>query len=219
MSFTPQYPPVLTETGDNTSEVLAKFNSEFQYIYLTLLSQLFSSALGHGHTGNGSDGPQLSTASLVDGAVTTGKIADSNVTTAKIADGAITAAKMADDYKTAILSAIYPVGAIYMSADSTSPATLFGGTWAQIKDTFLLSAGDTYGNGSTGGEATHTLTVEEMPSHNHYYTGNQNSGSQPGVQYMNNATGSQFATSSTGGGQAHNNMPPYLAVYMWKRTA
>ena len=51
---------------------------------------------------------------------------------------------------------IYPVGSIYISAASTSPATLFGGTWEQIKDTFLLAAGDTYTAGETVGEAEHT---------------------------------------------------------------
>jgi hypothetical protein len=73
---------------------------------------------------------------------------------------------------------IYPVGAIYMSTVNTSPATLFGGTWVQIKDRFLLSAGDTYTAGSTGGAASksytpagtvgnHTLTASEIPSHAH----------------------------------------------------
>ena len=65
---------------------------------------------------------------------------------------------------------IYPVGAIYMSVSSTSPASLFGGTWEQIQNRFLLAAGDTYAAGKTGGEATHTLTVEEMPAHNHSFT-------------------------------------------------
>ena len=62
---------------------------------------------------------------------------------------------------------IYPVGSIYISVNSTSPASLFGGTWEQLKDRFLLSAGNTYTAGSTGGEANHTLTVDEMPSHSH----------------------------------------------------
>lgn len=74
-----------------------------------------------------------------------------------------------------IIDAIYPVGSIYMSVNSTSPATLFGGTWTQIKDTFLLSAGDTYTAGDTGGEATHTLTSGEMPIHNHTFTGEAHS--------------------------------------------
>lgn len=66
-----------------------------------------------------------------------------------------------------IINIVYPVGSIYMSVNSTSPASLFGGTWERIKDRFLLAAGDTYSAGSTGGEAQHTLTVDEMPSHYH----------------------------------------------------
>lgn len=117
--------------------------------------------------------------------------------------------------------AAYPVGAIYLSAVSTSPASLFGGTWEQLKDRFLLGAGNTYSAGSTGGEAEHTLTTSEMPSHQHewqyHYTASGGS-----TQYSTNWT-SQRATTGytahTGGGAAHNNMPPYLSVYMWKRVA
>lgn len=125
------------------------------------------------------------------------------------------------------LPLVYPVGSIYMSVNNTNPATLFGfGTWEQIKDTFLLSAGDTYTAGNTGGEATHTLTVNEIPSHRHpgltvteqpANIGNGNSGI--GLNYSGSNGGSPLATAFAGGGQAHNNMPPYLVVYMWKRTA
>ena len=70
-----------------------------------------------------------------------------------------------------VLDKVYPVGAIYMSVNSTNPKALFGGTWVQIKDRFLLAAGTIYKAGATGGEATHTLTESEMPSHKHavYY--------------------------------------------------
>lgn len=124
------------------------------------------------------------------------------------------------------ISDIYPVGSIYMSINNINPSTLFGGTWEQIKDTFLLSAGDTYTAGNTGGEATHTLTVNEIPSHRHpgltvteqpANIGNGNSGI--GLNYSGSNGGSPLATAFAGGGQAHNNMPPYLVVYMWKRTA
>ena len=144
--------------------------------------------------------------------------------------------------KSELLNAIYPVGSIYMSVNSTSPASLFGGTWEQLKDRFLLGAGDTYSNGATGGEATHTLTVDEMPEHRHQIgtadtgwmpsTGTPrglkyNSSEQDGVghngtivdqQNLGYTNGSTFIA-TRGGGQAHNNMPPYLVVYMWKRTA
>ena len=49
-----------------------------------------------------------------------------------------------------LIDAIYPVGSIYMSVNNVNPSVLFGGTWEQIKDTFLLSAGDTYNAGSKG---------------------------------------------------------------------
>lgn len=209
---------------------------------------------------------------------------------------------------------VYPVGSIYMSINNVSPQVLFGGTWQQIKDTFLLSAGDTHSAGSTGGEENHTLSESEMPSHNHAFTGTANqstssknlahthsipalsgtaasktlSGSVQlggnvvmssnsnkltngsgivsigtitgGMKTVSNSTdrgsvsqNSQINVNAThdhsvatvantsgamsanadhshtftasgtigskGSGTAHNNMPPYLAVYMWKRTA
>ena len=130
-----------------------------------------------------------------------------------------------------MLQKVYPVGSIYMSVNSTSPATLFGGTWEQIQDKFLLAAGTTYSAGGTGGEATHKLTVDEIPSHNHYSYLRNN-----GVPFVDGSgTGSTFnqyqfqakdkaslpamVTSNTGGSGSHNNMPPYLTVYVWKRTA
>lgn len=128
-----------------------------------------------------------------------------------------------------ILDAVYPVGSIYMSVNSTSPATLFGGTWSQLKDRFLLGCGDTYSNGATGGEATHTLTISEMPNHNHnmhveqtYLRGDVSSSNGAGLWagHSNNYwDGSNNHLELVGGDQPHNNMPPYLAVYMWKRTA
>jgi len=149
-----------------------------------------------------------------------------------------------------ILDMIYPIGAIYMSVNSTSPATLFGGTWEQIKDRFILSAGDSYTAGATGGEATHTLTTAEMPNHNHTFAGNSTnyqfgdvaygsiSGSNQNVTITDGTDsygkGGTYSTrmrdtaftvtpsgtvGNTGSGTAHNNMPPYLVVYMWKRTA
>lgn len=117
---------------------------------------------------------------------------------------------------------IFPIGSIYMSVNSTNPSELFGGDWEQIKDTFLLACGDTYANGATGGEATVTLKVEEMPSHNHDYTRSRLFFSEPSgknaIAYNNNiGSAIKAATNSTGGNQPHNNMPPYLAVYIWKR--
>lgn len=118
---------------------------------------------------------------------------------------------------------VFPVGYVYISGDSTSPAELFGGTWVRLKDVFLLAAGDTYQAMTAGGEAEHTLTENEMPSHAHasgHGWNNVSSGS--GLQvlsnnYYENDSLSGNITSYAGGGKAHNNMPPYLAVYMWGR--
>ena len=136
--------------------------------------------------------------------------------------------------KNPIIDMIYPVGSIYMSVNAVSPSTLFGGTWERIQDTFLLAAGSSYAAGSTGGEAQHTLTVAEMTSHNHsavYVDGNANYEILygAGTNYTTNAgyisesgrsSGAyQIKTRYEGGSQPHNNMPPYLAVYMWQRIA
>ena len=124
--------------------------------------------------------------------------------------------------KSDLLNLVYPVGSIYMSVNSTNPSVLFGGTWEQIKDKFLLSAGDTYNAGDEGGEATHILTIDEMPSHNH--TWGWKSSAASGNSTWNSAGSDKTGSSSdiigsTGGGKPHNNMPPYLAVFMWKRIA
>lgn len=123
---------------------------------------------------------------------------------------------------------IHPVGSIYISANSTSPASLFGGTWEQIKDSFLLSAGDVYNGGETGGSATHshttaghTLTVAEMPSHTHTQNSHRHTatgtwaeatyGSVQGYAYsynrglQNRYTSYTTATNqNTGGGGSHS---------------
>lgn len=133
-----------------------------------------------------------------------------------------------------LLSKIYPVGSLYMSAKATSPASLFGGTWEQIKDRFILAAGDTYAAGSTGGEAEHALTVDEMPAHRHeginidnlYCFGWEN-GSRTGVNfqkfyggtYWGDDVQNRLASGYAGGSTSHNNMPPYLTAYIWKRIA
>jgi len=134
--------------------------------------------------------------------------------------------------KSSILQSVYPAGAIYMSMSSTSPASLFGGTWEQLKDRFLLAAGDSYVAGSTGGEAKHTLTVSELPKNigqlNALSWASNNGDTKGAFSVKQNHTdktapdGSKIGDATyslSGGGASHNNMPPYLTVYMWKRIA
>lgn len=123
----------------------------------------------------------------------------------------------------AIIDAIYPVGSIYMSFNSTSPEVLFGGTWERIEGRFLFAADDTHPIESEGGEEEHTLMISEMPSHRHTISYQQYGGT--GIGYLSGTTSSgSYNTSEvfmgyTGNSQPHNNMPPYIAVYMWRRIA
>ena len=125
-----------------------------------------------------------------------------------------------------ILDNVYPVGSIYMNVNSTNPGTLFGGTWEQIQGKFLLGMSSSYPAGSQGGEATHTLTISELPNHTHSIiayseSGSDYSSSDAELSFTYNTTkkGWSGRTASVGNNQAHNNMPPYLSVYIWKRTA
>lgn len=129
----------------------------------------------------------------------------------------------------AILDVVYPVGSIYMSTNNTSPATRFGGTWTQIKDKFLLAAGDTYTAGSTGGTATNQLRALIGAINGRTdYIGYQAVDAVPGQSYYFGLTSSGIAISSenhstmvtdSAGNTNINNLPPYEVVYMWKRTA
>ena len=127
-----------------------------------------------------------------------------------------------------IMLTLYPVGAVYISANSTSPASLFGGTWEEMKGRFLLGRNDSHAAGSTGGEENHKLTVDEIPSHSHNafassgttgVTFSAYSGKWGGSVGSSSVEGYGAVTLNTGGSKAHNNMPPYLAVYMWKRVS
>lgn len=168
--------------------------------------------------------------------------------------------------KSELLNMVYPVGALYMSTSSTSPATLFGGTWERIKDRFILASGDTYTTiRGTGGAATVTLTSAQSgvpafavqsddasPEHYHYPNADT-----PGAQFLIGAGVSRTRTAISSSGdrythtttdqnnlqmrtstdtayaqhnhqvdiparnaaQSHNNMPPYIIVNVWRRTA
>lgn len=129
-----------------------------------------------------------------------------------------------------LLDKLYPVGCIYQSAKATSPAELFGGTWEQIKDQFILAAGDTYAAGSTGGEATHKLTDAEMPRHAHNIAKGAKNIDGTGTKFEtydayqseSSIAEGYYWTATTlfaGNSKPHNNMPPYVAMYIWKRIA
>ena len=124
-----------------------------------------------------------------------------------------------------ILDNVYPVGSIYMSVNSTNPKNLFGGTWEQIQGRFLFGMNSSYPAGSTGGEITHKLTQGEMPKHNHIIyapnAGGPDKGAAlgfPQVGSPNTWWATACMTEQAGNNEAHNNMPPYLSVYIWKRT-
>lgn len=186
---------------------------------------------------------------------------------------AANAAKLSGKTLAEILLALYPVGAVYVSAASESPASLFGGTWEQLKDRFLLGAGDSYSAGTMGGAATVSITpagtnagtaitAAQMPKHRHQVRIWDNAGTKGAAKTVNNygagvvnvTAGAQLPdghlgwktasfqaaqngygdqsgiTDIAGNGAAHTHafngttqsiatMPPYLAVYMWKRVS
>ncbi len=128
------------------------------------------------------------------------------------------------------MAEIYPVGSIYINAAvTTNPATLLGfGTWAAFGSGRMMvgyNAADSDFDAlqETGGAKTHTLSIAEMPSHNH----NNPKGVKPPFNSndvdITGGNGTTLAdnivTDNTGGGGAHNNMPPYIVAYMWRRTA
>jgi hypothetical protein len=125
-----------------------------------------------------------------------------------------------------LMALIYPVGSIYTSVVSTNPGTLLGmGTWTAFgagKVLVGLDAGQTEFDvvEETGGEKTHTLTTGEMPAHTHTIPAVYNA-DDPGSKVVRGSTGGSYSpsTNSTGGDGAHNNLQPYIVVYMWKRTA
>jgi len=117
------------------------------------------------------------------------------------------------------------IGQIIMSTTLNTQAKViaqYGGTtWTKIEGRFLLGASSSYPVNSTGGEKEHTLTINEIPSHNHtlnYKTsGTQALEGSYGL-YMIAGTDDTIIA-STGGGQPHNNMPPYEVKHIWERTA
>ncbi|MBQ6345186.1 MAG: hypothetical protein IJI96_03625 [Methanobrevibacter sp.] len=134
-----------------------------------------------------------------------------------------------------VVDIVYPIGSIYMSVNSTSPSILFGGTWEQLKDKFLLASGDTYSNGATGGSADATLVSHQhgtSESGEYFVTSEIETANNTTVSYNSNGNrivdgqlsgGSSFhhriGTGYVGSSATGKNMPPYLVVNVWKRTA
>ncbi len=132
-----------------------------------------------------------------------------------------------------IIDMIYPVGSIYISITGTNPSNYFGGSWERIKDRFLLASGDTYSNGSTGGASEH---YHKLPFFDYISSGTEGIGcldtnffnknmdfSHPldsGNWIFNKSSilnGNSDKVHGQFGTTSNNNMPPYLAVYVWKR--
>ena len=147
---------------------------------------------------------------------------------------ATAASGAATDAKAALNRCPFPIG--YGGFFQSDPNSIYEGTnWEQKRDVFILASGDTYGAGSSGGEATHKLTIEEMPAHGHAVVPLNAKGGTNGTFVVNNpyvamsaadtiniSDGNKFYarnTSIEGGLKAHNNMPPYFAMPFWIRTA
>lgn len=120
----------------------------------------------------------------------------------------------------------YRVGDIYVSTLATSPASKFGGTWVQISNRFLYASSNN--SLQTGGASTVTLSIDEMPNHFHDIQKQVGSNSDPFTSWKaatvpsGSFYGFGYGTARSlgkGGGAAHNNMPPYITVYMWRRAA
>ena len=127
-----------------------------------------------------------------------------------------------------IFNAVYPVGSIFISTSNANPGTIFGGTWVAFgsgKTLVGVDSGDTDFNASekTGGEKTHALTINEMPSHNHdklKLRWSTNTGANAVYGSNGSGSGSEYDSQAyEGGDQPHNNMPPFITAYFWKRTA
>ncbi len=200
------WPSASARTKNWGTEILTDADQEAQ---LDLLHNYFNDSLnastGHGHTGGNSDGPKITLTTGVQGIL-------------PLANGGTGVTTLA-----ALLNLIYPVGSIYHNySDSTNPGTLLGfGTWVAIADRMLMALGSTFATPQgTGGAATVTLDTTMIPAHSHvevfYQTGG---GSGNGPANGQSATATNGAsTQNTGGGLAHENMPPYITVYVWRRT-
>ena len=121
----------------------------------------------------------------------------------------------------AIFDAILPVGSMVLRYDHTNPGTLYPGTtWVRVENAFPWFTGSTGQIGLTGGEREVTLTTAQLPTHSHGSVYSQHaSGTKDKAWYNTSGTSLAYGAVSTGGGEAHNNMPPYIQISAWRRTA
>lgn len=121
--------------------------------------------------------------------------------------------------KGSIFDAVWPVGSVYIAYNHTDPATLFGGTWVRIQNAFLWATTSGGTIGLTGGEQTVTLTEAQLPAHDHGGTYTNAGTARTHAWLASNGSSMGYDTVEAGGGEAHNNMPPYIQVSVWRRTA
>lgn len=129
-------------------------------------------------------------------------------------------------FTSALFLLMHPVGSPYVSDNPTSPAELYGGTWERIEGKFIMGASDTYPAGSTGGSATHTQTVGEMPRHSHTLdlsnAGLEDNEFKYTVSYSQNkkiTIAATRAVQANGDGQPMDILNPYYSMYIWRRIA
>lgn len=155
-------------------------------------------------------------------------VVDNNLITMTVADASRCGFSGTGVYVDDIIGSVglkaYPVGALYLAFNSTSPSALFGGSWLQITGRFLRAASDT----NTGGVDNQTLTTAQMPAHNHSLnidvpdtagyglTGTAGYQNRPIVKYDK---WMGRVTSSTGSSNSFSNMPAYQDIYVWRRIA
>lgn len=119
-----------------------------------------------------------------------------------------------------LIDTVYPVGSIYLAYNHTNPATLFPGTtWARIYGAFPWFTDANGQIGLTGGERTVTLTVNNLPAHDHGGTYTNAGTARTHAWLASGGSAMGYDTVSTGGGDPHNNMPPYIQIAAWRRTA
>lgn len=126
---------------------------------------------------------------------------------------------MSDPIFKRIFNLVYPVGSVYISFNNTNPSILFGGTWTQIKDRFLLASGNTYGLESTGGQSKVTL---DLPNYQYRVWNTDANNSDNDISRYWQPEGTNYGLGSVytrNKNKAFDIMPPYLTVNMWRRTA